>query len=162
MGTHCSRVSALRGRRSRWTKETPPLIRVQRSQTPPPASMSRLLTGPDPTSRARPPPTLAPRTKSWWLANEDDDDSLVWRKVAAHPNTPVGTWIELSRPTRYMSVHCALAAKPNTPPDILERLAQSRDKGVQLGSAANPSVPEHIRWTLRLAKDPDVQPPTKP
>lgn len=73
---------------------------------------------------------------------------LLVEHAIANPNTPQELWAELL-PSLGFFGRAALAARPNTAPDLLRKLAQDGHEGVRMSVAANECCPQDILWEFR-------------
>lgn len=93
------------------------------------------------------------------LANpmEADGDILqVRRVVAGNPNTPKQVLVRLAG-DRNESIRRAVAENPRTPVDIIRLLARDKSSDVRLAVAENSHTPTDILALLAEDEDPDVR-----
>ena len=93
-------------------------------------------------------PTCTPQILLKLLANLPEGDYLLARALSDHPNSPAELLARLaSHP--YAAVRENVARHPRTPADTLSRLAETSSEPLWFLVACNPSTPADLRERLR-------------
>lgn len=103
-----------------------------------------------------------PKTSSQELlrlgANLPADDYLLARTIAEHPETPPEILERLAEHP-YAAVRESVARHPRTPAAVLERLAEKREEPLWFLVACNPACPADLRARLRTRMRPSADEP---
>jgi len=97
-----------------------------------------------------------PQTATGNPSNQQFDIYHVRRVVAGNPNTPKQVLSRLAG-DQIPGIRRRVAENPRTPLDVLTQLAQDRDSDVRLAVAENPNTPPEILGMLSEDEDVDVR-----
>jgi hypothetical protein len=98
----------------------------------------------------------APKATTGSSTSQDFDIYHVRRVVAGNPNTPRQVLSRLAE-DKLSAIRRRVAENPRTPVDVLTRLASDADPDVRLAVAENANTPPEILATLSEDEDVDVR-----
>ncbi|MEI6374673.1 MAG: hypothetical protein WCP26_12905 [Actinomycetes bacterium] len=84
-------------------------------------------------------------------------EEVIWGGVVVNPRTPVDVIVSLAQFARTAPQRAALAAHPNAPAELLERLAADKLPDVRRQAARNTTTPLDVLDELSMDTDASVR-----